>query len=210
MNHLVINFAYLFYAWGLAEVRVVRLRLLLLLSNICFLSFSLISKDPALIFWNVVYIIINGYQTSREIIRRYYYPLSFDEETLHTGFFKDLSRYELAKLMSLSKKNHAQGLTKILQEGRRHKKIFWLQRGLADVLHEGKRVTSVGNEAWLGEAALWDESACRDVSLADDSVYWSWDIESLRLLFESEPNVKKWFNSSIQSMMIDKVTKTWN
>lgn len=206
MNHFIINIAYLFYAWGLAEVRVVRLRVLLLFSNLCFLAFSLRADDSTLIFWNVVYLLINGYQTSREMIRRYYYPLSTDCKRLHQGFFKKLSRYELAKLMALAKKHRAEGYTKILSEGTRHKRIFWLESGLADVLQHGRRVVSRGGQNWLGESAVWDETACSDVHLADGSLYWSWDIYALRALLDSEPEIKKWLTNSIQLMLIDKVT----
>jgi len=201
------NFAFLL---GFAVRDFLKLRILLLASDIMVLPYYYFQHEPLWppIFWGVAFIVVNGMRIVTLILDRRPIVLSDAEEELHRLAFGSVDKRDFLKLASLARWVDFSPGEVIVRKGQQISDAIVLISGEIEAVLSGKTVLAyrpgelVGNvSAYSGLVSAVDVMARGHARLA------MWESEHIREFTDSRPELRA---KLLQIMSADLATKLHN
>lgn len=159
------------------------------------------------IFWNAVFITVNGVRSIMLILERQQAVFSGDEQELYDRVFRHLSPPEFAKVLKVGSWVMIDAGAALMEEGKLPEALILICSGKAAVKrsHDSRSV-KLSDGAFIGEMSLVTESvASANVVAETDIKAYSWPRAGLEQLFRANPNLKASFQLIIASDMAQKL-----
>ncbi len=186
------------------------LRLLSVIAGFSLLPYFLIGPkgcQNAPIFWQVVYILINGWNLFLLLRERRVIPLSADQERLRLLVFQDLSPREAHHLLSKAEwKSFSEGDV-IIRAGVISEELVVLYRGHAGVRIDGDEIATLRDGQFIGEISyLTGGPTTADVVALTETVTAVWRRNDLQELFQRSPVVGQKLQNTLGQDMARKLS----
>lgn len=194
---LIGNLTYVLLAFSYWTRSIVWLRLLTIPACICGLTFGfMFPTGPiwVLIFWNAVFLSINGYQLidlwlqSKQSIDE---PLRMQLNSL----LGPIAPSTLTALMANGEvKDHLRNEC-IIEESEPQQRLFFLFEGKAIITSDDRPIANCEAPTLLGDIGfVLQNPSSASVSLIDGSKTISWDAQKLRQMMATQPELEACFN----------------
>lgn len=187
-----VHFAGLFYAVGLLVRDELKLRLLILTGTGFYIAYySLFPQAP---MWGAIAVsVVLGLANITILItimfERTTFAMSNEERALFQRFHT-LNPGQFRKIMNCAERVRYDATTVIATEGLQPERLFFLVKGPAIVLKNGKRI-SIGGGEFIGEISFISGSnATASVAVEPGASVIEWRVDKLRKLFERKPALR--------------------
>jgi cyclic nucleotide-binding protein len=183
------------------------LRLLTIFS--CFAGIAFNYFVPAtplwtVIYWNVLFAIINIVQIAIIIKERAGVNFSEEEQELHETLFKNFAPFEFMKLMRIGKWLEAKPGEVLAVEQQTLDAVMLIYNGMAQVEKEGKEVAQLKDGNFVGEVSFITEGvATATVRALTPTRYIAWPKAAIKALLNRNPSMR----FAMQSMLSTDLSK---
>ena len=183
------------------------LRLLTILS--CFAGMAFNYFVPAtplwtVIYWNVLFAIINIVQIGIIINERAGVHFSEEEEELHETLFKNFAPFEFMKLMRVGHWLEANPGEVLARQQQSLDAVMLIYNGLAQVEKDGKEVAQLKDGNFIGEVSFITEgTATATVRALTPTRYIAWPKTAIKALLNRNPSMR----FAMQSMLSTDLSK---
>lgn len=183
------------------------LRLLTILS--CFAGIAFNYFVPAtplwtVIYWNVLFAIINIVQIGIIIKERAGVHFSEEEKELHETLFKNFAPFEFMKLMRVGRWLEAKPGEVLAREQQSLDAVMLIYNGLAQVEKNGKEVAKLKDGNFIGEVSFITEgTATATVRALTPTRYVAWPKAAIKALLNRNPSMR----FAMQSMLSTDLSK---
>src|SRR6266404_2326379 len=183
------------------------LRSLTILS--CFAGIAFTFFVPAtplwtVIYWNILFAIINIVQVAIIIKQRSGVHFSEEEKELHDTLFKNFAPFEFMKLMRVGKWLEAKQGQILATEERPIDSIMLIYNGLVGVETNGKEVATLKDGNFIGEVSfITGGDATATVRALTPTRYIAWPKEAISQLLRRNPSMR----FAVQSMLSTDLSK---
>jgi hypothetical protein len=182
MEFLFLNLANVLYVLSYLVTDILWLRALAVMGGLSSLTWTLVTPtpNPTLIFWTVVYNVINIVQIGRLWHERRPVTLSPDERTLYTMAFRTLTPREFKRLIAVGHWQDAPAKEVLIQQGTSPGKMLVLVSGRAAVKVNGREVATLKVGQFAGEMSyLTGARTTAAVEVLDPVRFVWWPTEAL-------------------------------
>ncbi len=186
---LFLNLAYVLMVLGLIVRDILWLRIFLVSSQTCFISYALATDNFSMTAWNSAFIAINAVQVARLAWERRPVPLPADLEDIYKKVFSVMTRREFLYFWETGRIQSATDQL-LIREGDAQKELSLIVSGTVCVSKEGLPVVRLFSGQFIAEMSfLTEEPASADVH-ADGAVsFISWDQQKLANLKQVNPTL---------------------
>ncbi|HJZ81103.1 MAG TPA: cyclic nucleotide-binding domain-containing protein [Pyrinomonadaceae bacterium] len=170
------------------------LRLLTILS--CFAGMAFNYFVPAtplwtVIYWNVLFAIINIVQIAIIIKERAGVHFTEEEQELHETLFKNFAPFEFMKLMRIGQWREAQPGEVLAVDQKPLDAVMLIYNGLAGVEKDGKEVAKLKDGNFIGEVSFITEGvATATVKALMPTRYIAWPKGAVKALLNRNPSMR--------------------
>ena len=170
------------------------LRLLTILS--CFAGMAFNYFVPAtplwtVIYWNILFAIINIVQIAIIIKERAGVHFSEEEKELHETLFKNFAPFEFMKLMRVGQWREAQPGEVLAVDQKPLDAVMLIYNGLAGVEKDGKEVAKLKDGNFIGEVSFITEGvATATVRALMPTRYIAWPKGAVKALLNRNPSMR--------------------
>lgn len=170
------------------------LRMLTILS--CFAGIAFNYFVPAtplwtVIYWNVLFAIINIVQIAIIIKERSGVHFSEEEKELHDTLFKNFAPFEFMKLMRIGKWLEAKPGEVLAVEQQSLDAVMLIYNGLARVEKDGKELAQLKDGNFIGEVSFITEgTATATVRALTPTRYIAWPKAAVKALLNRNPSMR--------------------
>ena len=170
------------------------LRLLTILS--CFAGMAFNYFVPAtplwtVIYWNILFAIINIVQIAIIIKERAGVHFSEEEKELHETLFKNFAPFEFMKLMRVGQWREAQPGEILAVDQQPLDAVMLIYNGLAGVEKDGKEVAKLKDGNFIGEVSFITEGvATATVRALMPTRYIAWPKAAVKALLNRNPSMR--------------------
>lgn len=170
------------------------LRLLTILS--CFAGMAFNYFVPAtplwtVIYWNILFAIINIVQIAIIIKERAGVHFSEEEKELHETLFKNFAPFEFMKLMRVGQWRDAQPGEVLAVDQKPLDAVMLIYNGLAGVEKDGKEVAKLKDGNFIGEVSFITEGvATATVRALIRTRYIAWPKAAVKALLNRNPSMR--------------------
>lgn len=170
------------------------LRLLTILS--CFAGIAFNYFVPAtplwtVIYWNVLFAVINIVQVAIIIKERSGVHFSEEEKELHETLFKNFAPFEFMKLMRIGKWLEAKQGQLLATEKQPIDSVMLIYNGLVAVETNGKEVAKLKDGNFIGEVTfMTGGAATATVRALQPTRYIAWPKEAIKQLLNRNPSMR--------------------
>ncbi|HSQ23798.1 MAG TPA: cyclic nucleotide-binding domain-containing protein [Pyrinomonadaceae bacterium] len=170
------------------------LRFLTILS--CFAGMAFNYFVPAtplwtVIYWNVLFAVINIVQIAIIIKERSGVHFSEEEQELHETLFKNFAPFEFMKLMRIGKWLDARPGQVLAVEKQSLDSVMLIYNGLAGVEQNGKEVAKLKDGNFIGEVSFITEGvASATVRALEPTRYIAWPKTAIKALLNRNPSMR--------------------
>ncbi|WP_166831497.1 cyclic nucleotide-binding domain-containing protein [Thalassoroseus pseudoceratinae] len=186
------------------------LRLLSVVAGFCLLPYFLDGPkgcQNAPIFWQTVYISINGWNLFLLLRERRVIPLSADQERLRQLVFQDLSPREAHHLLSKAEWKSFTPSDVIIQAGVISEELVVLFHGHAAVEIDGNEIAALRDGQFVGEISyLTGGPTTADVVAVTEVVTAVWRRDDLQALFQRSPAIGQKLQNTLGQDMARKLS----
>ncbi|HEY6121538.1 MAG TPA: cyclic nucleotide-binding domain-containing protein [Pyrinomonadaceae bacterium] len=145
----------------------------------------------AVIYWNVIFIIINAVQIAIIIKERSGVHFSEEEQELYETLFQNFAPFEFMKLLRLGKWLEAKIGQTLAVETQRLDNVMLIYSGLVSVEMSGRQVGMMKDGSLVGEVSFITQGpATATVRAMEPTRYLSWSKQDLRRLLMRNPTMK--------------------
>jgi len=145
----------------------------------------------AVIYWNVVFIIINAVQIGIIIKERSGVHFTEEEKELYETLFQNFAPFEFMKLLRLGKWLDAKKGQALTVEEQPLDSVMLIYNGLVSVEAGGRQIGQMKDGSLLGEVSFITEGAATaTVRAVEPTRYLSWSKQDLRRLLSRNPSMK--------------------
>jgi hypothetical protein len=170
------------------------LRLLTILSCFAGIAFNLFVPATPLwtvIYWNVLFALINFIQVAIIIKQRSSVHFTDEEKELHDTLFKNFAPFEFMKLMRVGKWLEARQGEILATETKPIDSIMLIYNGLVGVESKGKEVAKLKDGNFIGEVSfITGGAATATVRALQPTRYVSWPKEAIKQLLNRNPSMR--------------------
>jgi hypothetical protein len=170
------------------------LRLLTILSCVAGIAFNyFVPATPlwTVIYWNVLFAIINIVQIAIIIKERSGVHFTEEEKELHDTLFKKFAPFEFMKLMRIAKWREAKQGETLSIEKQQLDSVMLIYNGLAAVETNGEEVAKLKDGNFIGELSfITGGAASATVRAIMPTRYVSWPKESISQLLNRNPSMR--------------------
>jgi hypothetical protein len=170
------------------------LRLLTILSCVAGIAFNyFVPATPlwTVIYWNVLFAIINIVQIAIIIKERSGVHFTEEEKELHDTLFKNFAPFEFMKLMRIAKWREAKQGETLSIEKQQLDNVMLIYNGLAAVETNGEEVAKLKDGNFIGELSfITGGAASATVRAIMPTRYVSWPKESISQLLNRNPSMR--------------------
>ncbi len=165
------------------------LRLILLGAHAGYFYLAITGNHPAGIFWNGIFIIINGYHVIKIILSRRVIHFEPEVEDLYTSVFSSLSRNDFKTFWNLGKEEILENEI-VLAEGDAPTALGLIKSGHVLVEKSGALLNRLGPGRFFAEMGfLTRQKASATIRTVEISVFHFWDYEVLDPFFHKFPDI---------------------
>lgn len=145
----------------------------------------------AVIYWNVIFIIINAVQIAIIIKERSGVHFSEEEQELYETLFQNFAPFEFMKLLRLGKWLEAKIGQTLAVETQQLDNVMLIYNGLVSVEMSGRQVGMMKDGSLVGEVSFITQGpATATVRAMEPTRYLSWSKQDLRRLLMRNPTMK--------------------
>jgi len=170
------------------------LRLLTILSCFAGIAFNFIVPSTPLwtiIYWNILFAIINIVQVAIIIKQRSSVHFTDEEKELHDTLFKNFAPFEFMKLMRVGKWLEAKQGEILATEQKPIDSVMLIYNGLVGVESKGKELAQLRDGNFIGEVSfITGGTATATVKALRATRYVSWPKEAIKQLLNRNPSMK--------------------
>ncbi|MGZ8843556.1 MAG: cyclic nucleotide-binding domain-containing protein [Pyrinomonadaceae bacterium] len=170
------------------------LRMLTILS--CFAGIAFNYFVPAtplwtIIYWNVLFAVINIVQVAIIIKERSNVHFSEEEKELHETLFKNFAPFEFMKLMRVGKWREAKPGDVLAVEQKPLDAVMLIYNGLVAVEQNGKELAKLKDGNFIGEVSFITEGAATaTVRALMPTRYIAWPKSAIKALLNRNPSMR--------------------
>src|SRR6202048_3194991 len=183
------------------------LRLLTILSCFAGIAFNFIVPATPLwtiIYWNLLFALINVAQVAIIIKQRSSVHFTEEEKELHDTLFKNFAPFEFMKLMRLGKWLEAKQGEILATEQKPINSVMLIYNGLVGVETHGKEVAKLKDGNFIGEVSfITGGAATATVRALMPTRYIAWPKEEISKLLNRNPSMR----FAMQAMLSTDLTK---
>jgi hypothetical protein len=170
------------------------LRLLTILSCFAGIAFNFIVPTTPLwtvIYWNILFAIINIVQVAIIIKQRSGVHFTEEEKELHDTLFKNFAPFEFMKLMRVGKWLEAKQGEILATEQKPIDSVMLIYNGMVGVETEGKEVARLKDGNFIGEVSfITGGAATATVKALQPTRYVAWPKEAISQLLNRNPSMR--------------------
>jgi hypothetical protein len=170
------------------------LRLLAILSCFAGIAFNyLVPATPlwTVIYWNLLFILINVVQIGIIIKERTGIHFTEEEKELHDTLFKNFAPFEFMKLMRVGKWLEAKQGEILATEQKPIDSIMLIYNGLVEVQSKGKELARLKDGNFIGELSfITGGAATATVKALQPTRYVAWPKEAISQLLNRNPSMR--------------------
>jgi hypothetical protein len=183
------------------------LRLLTILSCFAGIAFNyFVPATPlwSVIYWNMLFAVINIVQIAIIIRQRTGIHFTEEEQELHQTLFKNFAPFEFMKLMRIGKWLEAKQGEVLAAEKQSLDAVMLIYNGLVGVETNGKEVATLKDGNFIGEVSfITGGEATATVRALMPTRYIAWPKEAISQLLNRNPSMR----FAMQSMLSTDLTK---
>jgi len=190
MNTVFLNIAYGLMLAAFLIRDVLWLRTLLVVSQLFFIAYALLTENLSMTVWNVGFIAVNAFQAVRIFKMRKPITLSPGLDTIYRLAFRGLTRREFLYFWQTGREKDVAD-THLVRSDSRLKTLFFILEGKVSIIRGGKEVTAIGRGSFIAESSdiLGEETAGISARAAGPVRYICWDEETLKNIREVAPEI---------------------
>ena len=170
------------------------LRLLTILSCFAGIAFNFFVPATPLwtvIYWNILFALINFVQVAIIIKQRSSVHFTEEEKELHDTLFKNFAPFEFMKLMRVGKWLEAREGEILATEQKPIDSMMLIYNGLVGVDSKGKEVAQLRDGNFIGEVSfITGGAATATVRALRPTRYVSWPKEAIKQLLNRNPSMR--------------------
>ncbi len=170
------------------------LRLLTILSCFAGIAFNFIVPTTPLwtvIYWNILFAIINIVQVAIIIKQRSGVHFTEEEKELHETLFKNFAPFEFMKLMRVGRWLEAKQGEILATEQKPIDSMMLIYNGMVGVETEGKEVARLKDGNFIGEVSfITGGAATATVKALQPTRYVAWPKEAISHLLNRNPSMR--------------------
>ena len=170
------------------------LRLLTILSCFAGIAFNYFVPTTPLwtvIYWNVLFAVINVVQVAIIVKERSGVHFSEEEKELHETLFKNFAPFEFMKLMRIGKWLEAKQGQLLATEQQPIDSVMLIYNGLVAVETKGKEVAKLKDGNFIGEVTfMTGGAATATVRALQPTRYIAWPKEAIKQLLHRNPSMR--------------------
>lgn len=159
------------------------LRALTVVAGATLMPFYYFQPEPLMvpIYWNCLFLAVNGYQIYRLLLERRPVKLAEEEQRLYQMAFRTLTPREFVKLLALASWRDVTAGTTIIERGVDLSELFVLVDGTARVEVDEELIAELEPGRFMGEMSYMTGDAPTAAVLAtSDARYVAWPQDELR------------------------------
>lgn len=143
------------------------------------------------IYWNLLFLIINLVQVAIIIKERREVDFSEEEKELYETLFKNFAPFEFMKLLRIGKWSEAMKDEVLAIEQKELANLMLIYNGLVKVEAEGETLAELKDGSFIGEMSfITGGTATATVKAVEQTRYLSWSKADLRQLFQRNPSMR--------------------
>lgn len=145
----------------------------------------------AVIYWNLVFIVINAVQIAIIIKERSGVSFTEEEKELYETLFKNFAPFEFMKLLRLGRWLEAKKGQTLTIEAEPLDSVMLIYNGLVSVETGGRQIGQMKDGSLVGEVSFITEgTATATVRALERTRYLSWSKEDMRRLLGRNPSMR--------------------
>lgn len=161
----------------------------------------------AVIYWNLVFILINVVQITIIVKERSGVRFTDEEKELYETLFKNFAPFEFMKLLRLGTWADAKDGQVLAEAQKTLDRVMLIYNGLVSVEAGGEEIAQLRDGSWVGEMSLVrDGVASATVRAIRPTRYLSWAKADIRHLMRRNPNMKYAMESVLTADLVKKLT----
>lgn len=189
------------------------LRFLTILASIAGIVFNyFVPATPlwAVIYWNVVFIVINVVQIMIIFRDRSGVQFTEEERELYETLFKNFAPFEFMKLLRLGKWLEARKGQALTVEAEPLDSVILIYNGLVSVEIGGQQVGEMKDGGLIGEISFISGGpATATVTAEEKTRYMAWSKDDLRSLLKRNPSMKSAMETVFSKELSRKLARTF-
>ncbi|HKO96438.1 MAG TPA: cyclic nucleotide-binding domain-containing protein [Pyrinomonadaceae bacterium] len=187
------------------------LRFLTILASIAGIIFNYtVPATPlwAVIWWNVVFIIINVIQIMIILKERSNVTFTEEEQELYETLFKNFEPFEFMKLLRIGSWREAKKGQALTIEAQPLDSIILIYNGLLSVEIGGQQVRQMKDGGLIGEISfITGGPATATVTALEPTRYMAWPKEEMRRLLNRNPNMRFAMQTVFSKELVKKLAR---
>jgi cAMP-binding proteins - catabolite gene activator and regulatory subunit of cAMP-dependent protein kinases len=187
------------------------LRLLTILSCIAGISFNyLVPATPlwTVIYWNILFMIINLVQIAIIIKERSGIHFTEEEKELHDTLFKHFAPFEFMKLMRIGKWSQAKKGQVLAVEKQPIDSVMLIYNGRVSVESKGEEVAQLKDGNFIGEMSfITGGVATATVRALERTRYLSWSKSDIEQLLKRNPSMRSPMQGALSTDLSKKLAR---
>lgn len=149
------------------------------------------------IWWSLVFILINFYNIVILLQARRGISFTAEEQEMYETVFQDFSPVEFMKLLRIGEWREVKSDQILIEEGKKVDNILFIYNGQAEVFYNGQQVNYLKDGAFIGEMELGkDKLAVATVKTTTPARILAWPVAEISQLLGRNPSM----NSTIQTI----------
>lgn len=159
------------------------------------------------IYWNIIFIIINCVQIALIIKERRGVEFTDEEKELYDTMFKSFAPFEFMKLLRIGNWSEAKKDQVLAVEEEPLDSVMLIYNGLVSVEAGGQSLAQLKDGSFIGEISfITGGKATASVRALEPTRYLSWPKEELRQLLKRNPSMRSAMQTVLSSDLTKKLT----
>lgn len=205
MLPLLGNLAYGLMACAFVMRDALRLRTLLVASQLLVIAYTLLAGVPVIAAWNVLYVSVNAYMAIQLLHERRAVTLPDDLRALYDRHFSALSPAEFLRWWALGDRAGMEDVA-LTRDGERPDWLYFLLDGRVRVSRGGETVAELPAGYFVAEMSLLtDRPANADVDASGPVLVQRWPRAKLAAIRERDPKLWTRVQSVIGHDLVEKI-----
>jgi len=187
------------------------LRGISVVASVAAILYNYVAPDRPLwlvIGWNVVFVLVNGYQILRLLRERRPIEFSPEEQALYELVFPALEPGQFKRVLESGRWVDFEPGATLIAEGLEHGDVFLISSGRVAIEKEGARMGELGSGVFVGEMSYIRGCAANaSVRSLEKSRCLSWAKVALDQLFEKDQTLRTVFHAGITEDLAEKLAR---
>ena len=205
MLPLLGNLAYGSMACAVVMRDALRLRTLLVVSQLLVIAYTVLAGVPVIAAWNVLYVSLNAYMAMQLLHERRAVTLPDDLRLRYDRHFSALSPGEFLRWWGLGERAALESAA-LTRDGERPEWLYFLLDGRVRVSRSGETITELPAGYFVAEMSLLtDRPANADVDTSGPVVVQRWPRAALASIRERDPKLWSRIQAVIGHDLVEKI-----